>query len=47
MAMETQKGTPKNDKEDYEESEVDIEAELISALSELKRERKKSNSFKE
>jgi hypothetical protein len=39
MEMETQKG---ND-EYYEEGEVDLEAELISALSELKRERKKKN----
>jgi hypothetical protein len=36
-----------NDEEDYEEEgEVDLEAELISALSELKRERKKNKSIK-
>jgi hypothetical protein len=40
MALETQK----SDKEDYEEEgEVDLEAEMINALSELKRERKKNN----
>jgi hypothetical protein len=37
-----------NDKEDYEEEgEVDREAKLISALSELKREMKKNKSLKE
>jgi hypothetical protein len=30
-----------------EEGEVDLEAELISALSDLKRERKKNKSLKE
>jgi hypothetical protein len=36
-----------NDEEDYEEEgEVDLEAELISALSELKKERKKNKSLK-
>jgi hypothetical protein len=30
-----------------EEGELDLEAELISALSELKRERKKNRSLKE
>jgi hypothetical protein len=34
-----------NDKEDYEEGEVDIEADLINSLSELKRERKKNKSL--
>jgi hypothetical protein len=37
-----------NDEEDYEEKgEVDLEVELISALSELKIERKKNKSLKE
>jgi hypothetical protein len=45
--METQKGTYENGKEYYEEGELDIEAELINALSEIKRERKKTESFKE
>jgi hypothetical protein len=37
-----------NDKEYYEEEgEVDLEAELINALSEIKRERKKNKSLKE
>jgi hypothetical protein len=37
-----------NDEEDYEkEGEVDLEEKLISALSELKRERKKIKSLKE
>jgi hypothetical protein len=35
--METQKGTLENDEDDYEEGEMDLEAELISALSDLKR----------
>jgi hypothetical protein len=38
----------KNDKGDYEEEgEVDLEVELINALSELKKERKKYKSLKE
>ena len=36
-----------NDEEDYEEGEVDLEVELICALSELKRERNKNKSLKE
>jgi hypothetical protein len=48
MAMETQEETLENDKENYEEEgEVDLEAELISALSDLRRERKKNKSLKE
>ena len=47
MAMETLKGTHENDEEYHEECEVDIEEELISALSEIKRERRKSKSSKE
>jgi hypothetical protein len=43
MEMETRKGN----EEDYEEGEVDIEAKLISAFSELKGERKKNKSLKE
>jgi len=44
MAMELKKITPKSDEE---EGEVDLEAELINALTELKKERQKNNSFKE
>jgi hypothetical protein len=47
MAIENKIGTFENDKENYEEGEVDLEAELISALSDLKRERKKKKSLKE
>jgi hypothetical protein len=47
MAMETHKGTLENDKEDYEEGEVDLEEELVNALSDLKRERRKNKSLKE
>jgi hypothetical protein len=31
-----------HEKEDYEEGKVELEAELIEALSEIKRERKKT-----
>jgi hypothetical protein len=48
MAMETQEQTLENDKEEYEEEgEVDLEAELISALSDLRTKRKKNKFLKE
>jgi len=47
MAMEDYKETLKNEQEDYEEGEVDLEEELISALSDLKSERRKNKSLKE
>jgi hypothetical protein len=43
MAMENKKRTSERD----EEGEVDLEAELISSLTKLKKERKKNKSFKE
>jgi hypothetical protein len=43
MATKTKKRTPESDEE---EGEVDLEEELISALTELKKERKKKNHSK-
>jgi hypothetical protein len=47
MVMETHKGTLENDEEYYDKVKVDLEAELINALSDLKWERKKKKSLKE
>jgi hypothetical protein len=43
MAAENKKTIPESE----EEGEVDLDAELISALTKLKKERKKNKSFKE
>jgi hypothetical protein len=48
MALETQEETTENNEGDYEEEgEVNLEEELISALSDLRIERKKNKSLKE
>ena len=38
--------TDNDDEEDYVDGEVDLEEELVSALSELKKERKKNKLLK-
>jgi hypothetical protein len=45
--METHKGTLENDEEYYDKGKLDLEVELISALSDLKRERGENKSLKE
>ena len=48
MALETQEENTENNEGDYEEEgEVNLEAELISALSDLRIARKKNKSLKE
>jgi hypothetical protein len=46
-ALEIQRKELEDDEEDYEEGEVDLEAEPISALSDLKGEINKNKSLKE
>ena len=48
MALETQEETTKNNEgDDEEEGEVNIEAKMINALSDLRIARKKKKSLKE